>query len=191
MGQIKLKNHLTLLYGTVRAVVHMLLYIDTKAKCLYLNKLTWLCGRCLLEFIDWKRTYSQSCWYFRPSFVNCCPSSLSSNSTLPPPPCVSGRGGGWYGVLGLWQINTCRKVPWQVNILDILHCLLWVLSFHAVWYGLMFLLRDLIMDCTRTSFRYILNVCACLYVHLKGAAFFIYAADVDNIGVEGGLPVDH
>ncbi len=58
----------------------------------------------------------------------------------------------------------------------------------------MFLLRDLIMDCTqctRTSFRYILNVCACLYVHLKGAAFFIYAADVDNIGVESGLPVDH
>jgi hypothetical protein len=34
-------------------------------------------------------------------------------------------------------------------------------------------------------------MCACLYVHLKGAAFFIYAADVDNIGVEGGLPVDH
>ncbi len=29
-----------------------------------------LCRRCLSEFID--RRYSQSCWYFRPSFVNCC-----------------------------------------------------------------------------------------------------------------------
>ncbi len=31
---------------------------------------------CLSEFIDWK--YSQSCWYFRPSFVNYCPSNLLS-----------------------------------------------------------------------------------------------------------------
>jgi hypothetical protein len=30
------------------------------------------------------------------------------------------------------QISTCRKVPWQVNFFydDILHCLLWVLSFY-------------------------------------------------------------
>ena len=33
--------------------------------------------------IDWR--YSQSCWYFRPSFVNCCPSNLLSGSTLLPP----------------------------------------------------------------------------------------------------------
>jgi hypothetical protein len=66
----------------------------------------------------------QSCWYFRPSFVNYCPSYLLSGSTLPLPlPCVNKytvytnivqcvRG---YGVLGLRQTNTCRKVPSQVN----------------------------------------------------------------------------
>jgi hypothetical protein len=37
-----------------------------------------LSGRCLSEFIDWR--YSQSCWYFRPSFVNYCPSNLLSGS---------------------------------------------------------------------------------------------------------------
>ncbi len=38
---------------------------------------------------------------------------------------------GGYRVLGLRQINTCRKIPSQVNFLDddILRCLLWVLSF--------------------------------------------------------------
>ncbi len=39
---------------------------------------------CLSEFIDWR--YSQSYWYFRHSFVNCCPSNFLSGSTLPPPP---------------------------------------------------------------------------------------------------------
>jgi hypothetical protein len=51
-------------------------YIDTKAKCRHQNKngpLKGLCGRC--SSIDW--SYSQSCWYFRPSFVNCCPSNLA------------------------------------------------------------------------------------------------------------------
>jgi hypothetical protein len=62
-------------------------FIDTKAKCRHLNKI--LCRRCLSEFIDWR--YSQSCWYFRPSFVNWCPSPLLSGSTLPPLPplCVN------------------------------------------------------------------------------------------------------
>ncbi len=75
---------------------------------------------CLSEFIDWK--YSQSCWFFCPSFVTCCPSNLLSGSTLPPPslPCVNKytvytytivKGG--YGVIGggggFRQINTCRK----------------------------------------------------------------------------------
>jgi hypothetical protein len=36
----------------------------------------------LLVFIDWR--YSQSCWYFRPSFVNYRPSNLLSGS--PPHP---------------------------------------------------------------------------------------------------------
>ncbi len=42
-----------------------------------------------LTYRDWK--YSQSCWYFRPSFVNCCSSNLLSGSTLPPPhlPCLN------------------------------------------------------------------------------------------------------
>ncbi len=65
-------------------------YIDTKAKCHHPKNLTCktgLCGRCLSEFIDWR--FSQSCWYFRPSFVNCCPSNLLSRSIPPPPSCVS------------------------------------------------------------------------------------------------------
>jgi hypothetical protein len=61
-------------------------YIDTKAKCRHLKNLPvkGLCGMCLSEFIDWR--YNQSCWYFRPSFVNCCPSNLLSGLTLPPSP---------------------------------------------------------------------------------------------------------
>ncbi len=73
-------------------------YIDTKANW----PVKGLCGKCLSEFIDWR--YSQSCWYFRPSFVNCFPFNLLSGSQE-------------YGVpLGLLsQINTCREVPLQVN----------------------------------------------------------------------------
>ncbi len=33
--------------------------------------------------LEWR--YSQSCWYFRPSFVNYCLSNLLSGSTSPPP----------------------------------------------------------------------------------------------------------
>ncbi len=75
-----------------------------------------LCGRCLSEFIEWR--YSQSCWYFRPSFVNCCPSPLLSGSTLPSSPlfCVNkytvykytvckGRGEG----MGFWASG--RQTP--------------------------------------------------------------------------------
>ncbi len=62
-------------------------YIDTKAKCRHLQKnlpVKALSGRCLFEFIDWR--CSHSCWYFRPSFVNCCPSNLLSDkhSLFPP-----------------------------------------------------------------------------------------------------------
>ncbi len=65
-------------------------YKDTKNKMsssknnLTVNRLR---GRCLLEFIDWR--YSQSCWYFRPSFVNCCPFNLLSGWTFIPPHCVN------------------------------------------------------------------------------------------------------
>ncbi len=81
-------------------------YIDTEAKSRHLKNwpVKGLCGRCLSEFID--RWYSQSCWYFRPSFVNCYLSYLPS--ALPPLPYVNmyteytyvqcERGG--YGVTG-------------------------------------------------------------------------------------------
>ncbi len=104
-------------------------YIDTKAKCRQLK--IWpangLCGRCLSQFRDWRMRYKQSGLYFRPSFVNCCPSPLLSGSTLPlhlpcmkkytvctHKQCVRDEVGG-YGVLGLRQINTSRKVPLQVT----------------------------------------------------------------------------
>ncbi len=63
--------------------------------------------------------------YCRPSFVNCCPYNLLYGSTLPPPfpvwiiilytriPCARG---GEYGVLGLRQINTFRKIPFTGKI---------------------------------------------------------------------------
>ncbi len=77
--------------------------------------------RRLSEFIDWR--YSLSSWYFRPSFVNCCPSNLLVQTPPPPLPyfnnytvktytvCFGGGG-------GLRQINTCLKVPLQFNFLD-------------------------------------------------------------------------
>ncbi len=56
---------------------HVLInYEDEKTKC----RLCW----CLIQFIDWR--YSQSSWYFRPSFVNYCPSNLLSGLPLPPLP---------------------------------------------------------------------------------------------------------
>ncbi len=57
-------------------------YIDTKAKYRQQKNLLvkGLCGRCLQSL--WR--YSQSCWYFRPSFVNCCPSNLLCGSSLSP-----------------------------------------------------------------------------------------------------------
>jgi hypothetical protein len=45
-------------------------------------KLNYFFTMVLNRLIDWR--YSQSCWYFRPSFVNYCPSNLLSGS--PPSP---------------------------------------------------------------------------------------------------------
>ncbi len=101
-------------------------YIDTKAKWRHKKKLTCT-GTLRQVFIRvYRLGYSQSCWYFRPSFVNCCLSNLLFGFILPPPlfpvwisilytvRVYSVQGGGGYGVLGLRQINTCRKVPLQV-----------------------------------------------------------------------------
>jgi hypothetical protein len=75
-------------------------------------------GRCLSEFIDWRK--NQSWWYFRPSFVNCCPSNLLSGSPPPPFPvskysiyrqCAARK---WVG--GCWvllETIICRSLtPW-------------------------------------------------------------------------------
>ncbi len=44
----------------------------------------FFCNSILLsDFIAWR--YSPSCWYFRPSFVNCCPSNLLFGSSSPAP----------------------------------------------------------------------------------------------------------
>ncbi len=66
-------------------------YTDTKAKCRHLKKFSCkgTFRLCLSEFIDWRYSQSQSCWYFRLSFVNCCPSNLLSGSSLPLPPSVN------------------------------------------------------------------------------------------------------
>jgi hypothetical protein len=84
-------------------------YKDTKTKkC----RLYWC-----LEFIDWR--YSQSCWYFLPSFVNYCPSSLLSGSPPPhlPLPKVKVQNikteCGWEGVGWCWillEIIFCRSL---------------------------------------------------------------------------------
>jgi hypothetical protein len=93
---------------------------------------------CLSEFIDWR--YSQSYWYFQLSFCEPFPLYPSLWFNSPPPfpvwisilythiQCVRGE----YRDLDLRQINTCRKEPLHINFLDddIMHCLLWVLSFY-------------------------------------------------------------
>ncbi len=66
-----------------------------------------MCIRWIRIRIRIRNTASQSCWYFRPfSLVQLSPTQLCK------------WGGGGEGVLGLRQINTCHKVPLQVNFLD-------------------------------------------------------------------------
>ncbi len=74
------------LYPSVHGLIN---YVDTKAKCRNLKKFTWQ-GTLRQVFIrDYRLGYSLSCWYFWPSFVNCCSSNLLSGSSSPPPfPCV-------------------------------------------------------------------------------------------------------
>ncbi len=106
-----------------------------------------LCGRCLSELID--RRHSSHICIFDPALWTVAPLTLFLVQLSPLPrvnKCtvytytVWKRGGG-HGVLGLRQISTCRKVPLKVNLLNyddnilhILHCLLWALSFYCVQY---------------------------------------------------------
>ncbi len=58
-------------------------YKDTKTTCRHLKKLT--CKRTLRQvFIRVYRQETQSCWYFRPSFVSCCPLTFSLVHHTPP-----------------------------------------------------------------------------------------------------------
>ncbi len=96
--------------------MHWLININTKAKCRHLHN--WpakgLCGRCLS---DWR--YSQSCWYFRPSVVNCCPLTFSLGQLSPSPlSCIQniqtvyGWGGG--GVLSPVETILCRSLTLRI-----------------------------------------------------------------------------
>jgi hypothetical protein len=99
-------------------------------------------GKCFSEFIDWR--YSQSCWYFWPSFVNCCPYNLLTVQLPSPLSCVNKYtvytntvcvGGGGVST-GFWlsdRWTSAAKSLYRLIFLDdnILHCLLWILSFYA------------------------------------------------------------
>ncbi len=99
-------------------------HIDTKSKCRHLKILNCkgILRQVFIEFIYWR--YSQSCWYFEdPSLCTVAPLTFSLVQ-LSPFPCVNKyavyrytvyKGGGRYGILGLRQINTFRKVPFQIN----------------------------------------------------------------------------
>ncbi len=105
-GSVQATVSLPQAYRQVHGLIN---FKDTRTKC----RLNWW----LIEFIDW--WYSQSCWYFRPSFVNCCPSNLLSGSHPPTSSqsqstsiyrqCVAGTGWGvlsWVGDHILQEINT-------------------------------------------------------------------------------------
>ncbi len=95
---------LTICYYTPHGLIN---FIDIKAKCRHLKQWPVSCKGTLRKVFI--RVYSldilsQSCWYFRPSFVNCCPYNLLFSSTPHPPSkfpvskyniyrqCVVGRG---------------------------------------------------------------------------------------------------
>ncbi len=85
-------------------------YKDNKTKCRHLKNwpVKGLCGRCLLEFIG-----SQPC-YFRPSFVNYCPSNLLCVELQIYRQCVTG-GEGW-GVYCWVLLETifCRRLKLRI-----------------------------------------------------------------------------
>ncbi len=120
--------------------VHRLINTDTKAKCRHLKKLTCKGTLRQVYIIVYRLEIQSVTLVFSTQLCELLPlyPSLRFNSPPPLPVWISIlytrlqclRGG---EVLGLWQINTGRKVPEQVNFLDddILHCLLWV--FYRSW----------------------------------------------------------
>jgi hypothetical protein len=102
----------------LRCTHRLINYIDTKAKCHH--------AAGVYQSLHTGDAMSKSCWYFRPSFVNCCPSNLLSGSNLPSPASLCeiayyycmGRGG-----VGVWGSgpqtdNTCRKSLYRSIFLD-------------------------------------------------------------------------
>jgi hypothetical protein len=97
-----------------------------------------------MDFTDLR--YSQLCWYFRSSFVICCPSNLLSGSTVPPPPpfplwisilytCIQRARGGGMGFSASDRLTPAAKSLYRSTFLDddILHCLLWFDSFYELF----------------------------------------------------------
>jgi hypothetical protein len=89
-------------------------YKDTKTKCSHLKKLTFKGTlRQVLIKVYKQEIHSQSCWYFRPSFVNYCPFNLLSGSPTPPPP------------LSLCQSTVCGCGGWVMFrvLLETIFCI--------------------------------------------------------------------
>ncbi len=113
-------------------------YKDAKTKCRHLKK-KLTCKGIL------RQVYSQLCWYYRPSFVNCCPSNLLSGSNLPLSPsslCVP---------VSLWHyaVYTCGTGPccgWLVSCVDVALCCLYL------WYWSMLWLSRLLCRCGTVLF---------------------------------------
>jgi hypothetical protein len=116
-------------------------YTDTKAKCRHLKKLT--CKGILRQvFIRVYRLELQLFMLlFSTQLCKLLPFSPSPWFNSPPFPvwistlytciqCVRRRG---YGVLGLRQINICRKVSLQVNVFRLHHFALPSISFTFLW----------------------------------------------------------
>jgi hypothetical protein len=93
------------------------------------------------EIANFLRTFSHI-GFFNPALLSVIPPvaplpfSLVQLSPIPPPlPCVNKytvcKGGGWYRVLGLRQINSCRKVPLQVKF-----CIVFSKSYLSVFNSL-------------------------------------------------------
>ncbi len=96
-------------------IKHLLInYKDTKTKCHLKNwPVKGLCGRCLLEFRDWR--YSQSCWYFVPALWTIAP--LTFSLFHPPPLSLCQRTVCyWEGVRGVVLLETifCRSLTLSI-----------------------------------------------------------------------------